>query len=47
MGIGSLFPGVKQQGHGIDHLPPSGAEVKERIELYIFSPSGPSCSVPG
>jgi len=36
------FPGVKRLGRGIDHLPPSNAEVKERVELYLYSPSGPS-----
>ena len=45
MGSGS-FPGVKQPGHGVDHPPPSSAKVKERIELYIFSPSGPLWPVP-
>ena len=25
---------------GVDH-PPSNAEVKERVELYLYSPSGP------
>ena len=38
MGIGS-FLGVKLPGRGVEHLPPSSAEVKERVELYI-SPSG-------
>jgi hypothetical protein len=33
------FPGVKQPGRGVDHLPPSRAEVKEIVELYICSPS--------
>jgi hypothetical protein len=32
VGTGS-FPGVKQPGRGIDHPPPSSAEVKERVEL--------------
>ena len=41
MGTGSL-PGVKQLGCGVDHPPPPGAEVKERIELYLYSVSGPS-----
>jgi hypothetical protein len=36
------FPGVKQLGHGVDHPPPFSAEVKERVELYLYSPSGPS-----
>jgi hypothetical protein len=30
------FPGVKRLGHGIDHPPPSSAEVKERVELYLY-----------
>jgi hypothetical protein len=33
---------VKQLGRGIDHPPQSSAEVKERVELYLYSPSGPS-----
>jgi hypothetical protein len=41
MGTGS-FPGVKRPGRGIDHPPSSSAEVKERVELYLYSPSGPS-----
>ena len=30
------FPEVKRSGRGIDHLLPSGAEVKERLRLYIY-----------
>ena len=30
------FPGVKRQGHGVDHTPASSAEVKERVELFIL-----------
>ena len=41
------FLGVKQPGHGVDHPPPSSAEVKERVELYLYSPYGPSWPVPG
>jgi len=37
MGTGS-FPGVKRPGSGVDHPPPSSAEVKERVELYFYSP---------
>jgi hypothetical protein len=44
MGTGS-FPGVKRPGRGVDHPPPSSAEVKERIELHLYSPSGPSWPV--
>jgi len=36
------FSGVKRPGRGVDHPPPSIAEVKERVELYLYSPSGPS-----
>ena len=38
------FPvvGGKWPGRGVDHTPPSSAEVKERVELYICSPSGSS-----
>ena len=32
MGTGS-FKGVKRPACGVDHSPPSSAEVKERVEL--------------
>ena len=35
-------PGVKRPGRGVDHPPTSSAEVKERVEPYFYSPSGPS-----
>jgi len=41
------FPGTQQLGHGIDHPSPSSPEVKERVQLYIYSPSGPSWPVLG
>ena len=44
MGIGS-FLGVKRLGRGADNPPPSSAEVKESVELYLYSPSGPSWPV--
>jgi len=44
MGTGS-FPGVKRLGRGIDHPPPSSAEIKDRVEIYLYSPSGPSWPV--
>jgi hypothetical protein len=46
--LGSTHPpiqgvsGVKRPGRGVDHPPPSSAEVKEIVELYLHSPSGPS-----
>jgi hypothetical protein len=46
MGTGS-FPGVKRPGRGVDHPPPSCAEVKERVDLYLYSPAGPSWPVLG
>jgi hypothetical protein len=48
MGTGS-FPRVKRPGRGVDHRPPSSAEVKERLDLFLypFPPSGPSWPVLG
>jgi hypothetical protein len=34
------FPGVKWPGRGVKH-PPLSAEVKGRVELYLYFPSGP------
>ena len=39
MGTGS-FPGVKRPGRGVDHPPPSSAEVEGRVELYLYSAQG-------
>jgi hypothetical protein len=41
------FLGVKRPGRGVDHPPPSSARVKERVELYLYSPSGPSWPILG
>jgi hypothetical protein len=41
------FPGVKRPGRGVDHPPSSSASVKERVELYFYSTSGPSWPVLG
>jgi len=35
MGTGS-FQGVKRPGRGVDHPSPSSAEVKDRVELYLY-----------
>ena len=43
--VPGLYRGVKRPGRGIDHPPPNSADVKERVELYLFSTSGPSCPV--
>ena len=45
MGTG-YFPWVKRTGR-VDHPLPSSAEVKEREELYLYSPSGSSWPVLG
>jgi hypothetical protein len=37
--------GVKRPGCGVHH--PSSARVKERVELYLYCPSGPSWPVLG
>jgi len=44
MGTG-YFPVVNRPGRGLDHLKPSSAEVEERVELYPYSPSGPTWPV--
>ena len=38
MGTGS-FLGIKRPRSGVNHPPPSSAEVKKRIELYLYSTS--------
>jgi hypothetical protein len=42
MGTRGSFPGVKRPGRVADHSPPSTAEVKEWVELYLHSPDMPS-----
>jgi len=46
MGTG-FFPCVKLPGLGVDHPPTSSVEVKDRVDLYLYSPSGASCPVMG
>jgi hypothetical protein len=41
------FLGVKWLGDGVRQSPPSSDEVKERVELYLYSPSGLSWPVLG
>ena len=36
------FPGVKRPARGNDHPPTSECVGQERVELYLYSPSGPS-----
>jgi len=32
------FPWIERSGHGVDQPPPVSAEVKERAQLYFYSP---------
>jgi hypothetical protein len=41
---GALSLGVKRAGREADYSPPSSAEVKECMELYLHSPNAPSWS---
>jgi hypothetical protein len=43
----AYFPGVKWPGRGVDQPPTSSAEVKKRVEVYLYSPSGLSWPVLG
>jgi len=42
-----FFPGVKWLGGDVDHPTPYSAEVKERVQLYLYTISGPSWPVIG
>jgi hypothetical protein len=35
--VPALFPGVKGPGRGVDDPFPSSAEVKERVQLHLYS----------
>jgi hypothetical protein len=37
-----LFPEGKRPGRGVNHPSPSSTDVKEKVELYLYSPSGSS-----
>jgi len=41
------LPGIMWLGRGVDHSPPSRAEIRERVELFFYAPSGLSWSVVG
>jgi len=41
------FLEVQWLGNGVDHPSSSSAEVKERVELYLYSPSRPLWPVLG
>ena len=42
-----VFPGGKSAGRSFDHPTPFSSEVKETVELNLYSPSGPSWPVLG
>jgi hypothetical protein len=35
-----LSRGVKRPDRGVDNPPPSSAEIRETVELYLYSPMG-------
>jgi len=41
------FAEVKRPGRGVEQPPPFSVEVKERVEPYLYTPSGPSWPVRG
>jgi hypothetical protein len=41
VGTGSSLE-VKRSGRGVNHLPPFSPKVKAAVELYVYSPPGPS-----
>lgn len=41
------LPGVMWPGRSVHNPPSPSAEVKESVDLYLYSPSGPSCNVRG
>ena len=41
------FPRIKRPGRGVNHPPTSSADVKEKVELYLYSLSGLSRPVLG
>jgi len=41
------FHGLKRPRRGVDQSPPSSAEVKDTVPLYLYSPYGPSWYVLG
>jgi hypothetical protein len=42
-----LFPGIKRPGRDVNHPHSTSAEAKERIDLYLYFFSVPSCQIIG
>ena len=42
-----VFPRIKRPGRGVNHPHLSRVQVKERVEVYCYAPSGPSWPVLG
>ena len=40
--VPGISRGLKRPGCGLDYPPPPTAEVKERVDLYLYSPFGPA-----
>jgi hypothetical protein len=40
-------PGIKRPKRGVDRPSPSRAEVKERVDLYLYTPFGSSWTILG
>jgi hypothetical protein len=38
MGTGGSIPGVRRPGREVDHSPPTSAEVKKNMDIYMHSP---------
>ena len=38
--VPGLFLGVKRLGRGVDHPSPSSTEVKDCVDIYLYSPLG-------
>jgi hypothetical protein len=45
--LGLFSQGVKRKNVELNHFPPNSVEVKERVQLSLYSPSGPTRSVLG
>ena len=42
----SLYRG-KRPGDGVEYTPPSSADIKDKVKLYLYYASGPSWPVLG